>query len=376
MVKIFPLNEINLIKDIGRFSSENGIKTYLVGGCVRDWLLGKKNKDLDFTADKDPVKIAVYCIEKYGGTCRKFAQFGTYRISLKNGLKIDFARHRSEKYLKPAVLPQVIPAETIGEDLKRRDFTANALAASILSDDFGRIADVCGGLTDIKKGIIRVIHDKSFIDDPTRIFRAARYCGRYGWRLDVKTEKLLLECVAKKIPGLLSRERIRQELFNILEEKNPLKVFDFLKKWNALTYIYPGLKYSELLLKTRSMEVRLGILAAESQGSPPQADEFLKNLNPERNLFLRIKSALEIHYKKASPKKELARVEKEIIKILNPQIAGAGLKPLFINGFDLEKSGFANKTSYSSILDRAACAQWRGGFKNKKQALEWLLRQT
>lgn len=185
-----------IFEQCSKVASKSGFKLYLIGGIVRDLLLDRRNLDIDITVEGDAIEFA-RILEKEGvnaGINAKILSihqdFGTVKVQL-DGKKIDFASTRSEKYPKKGHLPQV---EKIGcslkEDMLRRDFTVNSLAISLNEENFAHVIDYVGGFEDLKAKKIRILHDKSFIDDPTRIIRALRYSQSLGFELDEKTFKL------------------------------------------------------------------------------------------------------------------------------------------------------------------------------------------
>ena len=187
---------------------------YVVGGAVRDVLLGHPSFDLDLVVEGDVAAFAGRLAELLGGTVQTHAAFGTAEV-LYDGGEIDVATARTETYPRPAALPEVQSA-TLTEDLARRDFTINAIAASLCREDFGRLIDPHHGRADLAARTIRVLHDRSFLDDPTRIFRAIRYENRLGFRMDADTERLAREGMAGVVQ--LSNERLREEIVALLSE--------------------------------------------------------------------------------------------------------------------------------------------------------------
>src|SRR5512143_772250 len=159
------------------------VPAYLVGGAVRDLLLGIEGADLDIAIDGDAEALA----QMPGFELEREGLFLTGRLQL-GEVKVDFARTRAERYAHPGALPEVRPAP-IGEDLARRDFTINAMAFPLTGD--GELIDPHGGLADLRAGVLRVLHGRSFIDDPTRALRAARYAARFGFELEGGTARLL-----------------------------------------------------------------------------------------------------------------------------------------------------------------------------------------
>jgi tRNA nucleotidyltransferase (CCA-adding enzyme) len=190
---------------------------YLVGGAVRDILLGEPNFDVDIAVEGDGIAFGQALADALGGRVVPHDRFGTAIVLHENG-RIDVATTRTEFYDSPAALPTVEQA-SIRQDLYRRDFTINALAASLKGEDFGRVVDYFGGLRDLDKGVVRVLHNLSFIDDPTRIFRAIRYENRYGLKMDRHTLGLARACVEMNLVGELSSARLRDELQALLSEK-------------------------------------------------------------------------------------------------------------------------------------------------------------
>lgn len=214
---------MRLLKYIGDCAKATGYRAFLVGGTVRDIILGRDNLDLDITVEGDArppegvnarsgaaIKLGEALAKELDGRLIAHKMFGTCSLTLKNKLKIDFATARRETYELPAALPKVEPS-SLEDDLARRDFTINAMAVSLNKEDFGQLIDFFGGRKDLAKGIIRVMHDKSFIDDPTRIFRAIRFEKRFKFAIDKHTFQLIEEAIKKGMLGKLSKYRIKKE---------------------------------------------------------------------------------------------------------------------------------------------------------------------
>ena len=235
-MNITPLNDLPLIKKTGALAAASGLEIYAVGGCVRDWSMGRVSADIDFLLSGDAAPVAEGLVKEYGGVFTRFDKFLTTRVFLEGGRRVDLARFRKETYPKPAALPEVSPAGSIQEDLKRRDFSVNAMAVAVLPDSFGSVTDPFGGLAAVKAGRLRVLHAASFIDDPTRLFRAARFAGRFDWQLEEETGELAGKCVKEAAPALLSRERLRNELFKLLEETDPSAAFTILRNLDAYRF--------------------------------------------------------------------------------------------------------------------------------------------
>jgi tRNA nucleotidyltransferase (CCA-adding enzyme) len=198
-------------------TSEGYDGVYLVGGTVRDILLREQSFDVDIAVEGDAIELARLIAKELGGRVRSHEKFGTAVVVYGDGERIDVVTARTEFYDAPAALPTVEHA-TIREDLFRRDFTINAMAVSLKGDDFGRLVDPFGGRGDLEAGTIRVLHNLSFVDDPTRIFRAVRYENRFGFRMDATSARLARGCVEMGLVGDLSSARLRDELIALLEE--------------------------------------------------------------------------------------------------------------------------------------------------------------
>jgi tRNA nucleotidyltransferase (CCA-adding enzyme) len=214
---------------------------YLVGGTVRDILLGEPSFDVDIAVEGDAIAIARRLAERLGGSVRVHQQFGTAIVFYAGGERIDVVTARRESYVAPGALPEVEHA-ALHDDLHRRDFTVNAMAVSLGSDDFGRLVDPFGGRADLDTKTLRVLHERSFVDDPTRIFRGIRYENRYGFRMDDETASLARACVDAGLIAGLSGARLRDELVLLLEEDTTIDhSLERLRELGLAGEILPGL---------------------------------------------------------------------------------------------------------------------------------------
>jgi tRNA nucleotidyltransferase (CCA-adding enzyme) len=195
----------------------DGHGVYLVGGTVRDILLGAPGFDVDLAVEGDGVHFAEALARQLGGRVRSHDAFGTAVVEHGADEHVDVVTARRERYEAPAALPVVEPG-TIEDDLARRDFTINAMAASLGPDDLGRLVDPFHGRRDLEERTIRVLHDGSFVDDPTRIFRAIRYASRYGFALDGQTLELARSAIREQMVARLTPARLRDELVVLLDE--------------------------------------------------------------------------------------------------------------------------------------------------------------
>ena len=216
-----PSRILNLLRDAGGCAEEMGFCAYAVGGIVRDLFLRRDNLDVDVVIEGNGIAFASGFSAGHNARLITYKKFGTANLMFPDGFKIDVATARTETYKRPAALPVVMPG-SIRDDMSRRDFSINTLAVSLNPDRFGELLDLFHARDDIKKKLIRVLHEKSFIDDPTRIFRAARFEKRFGFRIESVTEKLIQDAVCTGLIEKLSGHRISSELRLILNEENPL----------------------------------------------------------------------------------------------------------------------------------------------------------
>lgn len=213
----------HILKEIGQVADECNTRIFVVGGFVRDLLLGVQDVDIDIVVEADAINFAKILADRFGVKFIKHEGFKTATLE-KNGFRIDLATARKEYYKKPAVLPTVKPG-TIKEDLFRRDFTINAMAISLNKGSFGELVDFFGGLADLKNKKIRVLHEKSFIDDPTRILRLLRFKHRLGFKVERRTQELMRKAIESGIFQKLKKQRIKKEIELILKEPGPSDIF-------------------------------------------------------------------------------------------------------------------------------------------------------
>lgn len=202
---------LDLVKEV---ATEKDCRPFLVGGPVRDILLGRTAFDIDLTLEDGSSTLARAIAKRLDGRVRSYPQFLTYKVTADGFPEIDIATARKERYRKPGDLPSVA-AGKLKDDLLRRDFSINAIALDLMS---GALHDPANGERDLSARVVRVLHDRSFVDDPTRILRAIRLGRRLGFAPDPHTEKLLHEAIASDALSTVSRERIWRELFLAFEE--------------------------------------------------------------------------------------------------------------------------------------------------------------
>lgn len=199
-----------------KLAKARGTRLYLAGGVVRDLLSGRRAWDVDLAVEDASGEFARSLARSLGASLRVHDRFGTATVTLPDGGRLDVATTRREAYRSPGALPAVELGATIEEDLARRDFTVNAIALEIAPGR--RLVDPFGGRRDLARRVIRALHDGSFRDDPTRAFRAVRYAGRLGFRLDPATRRAISRAVRTRAFARVSGARLRAELVKILSE--------------------------------------------------------------------------------------------------------------------------------------------------------------
>ena len=251
--RTLPKQILNILTTIGQCANREGLRAFVVGGFVRDILLGVKNFDIDIVVEGDAISFARKTADLFKGSFVAYPKFGTstvitdwpkgvHRPSVAGAkFKIDFATARKESYEKPAALPTV-EFSSLKDDLERRDFTINAMAASLNKGNFGQLIDFFGGEKDLEEKRIKVLHDASFIDDPTRIFRAVRFAERFGFHIDKFTGDLIKNAIREGMFTKTQHHRIRDELILMLKEEDPIKAIMKMKDLHELRFIYKSIK--------------------------------------------------------------------------------------------------------------------------------------
>ncbi|MDX1776891.1 MAG: CBS domain-containing protein, partial [Desulfobulbales bacterium] len=248
IVEVLDKKSIILLKTIGEVAEANGYTAYAVGGFVRDLLLRIKNLDLDIVVEGDGIKFAKKLAEHLGGTVRTHEKFSTALVIMPDGFNIDVATARLEYYEYPASMPTV-ELSSLKLDLYRRDFTINAMAININPQKFGTLVDFFNCQTDIKERRIRILHNLSFVEDPTRIFRAIRFEQRMAFTIGKHTEKLLKNAVKMNLFNRFFGSRCFTELKLIFSEENPIPAIRRMADFDLLKFILPGLKFDKRMEK-------------------------------------------------------------------------------------------------------------------------------
>jgi tRNA nucleotidyltransferase (CCA-adding enzyme) len=256
---------------------------YLVGGAVRDLLRGAEPKDVDIAVEGDARSAARAVADRLGSGASEYERFGTATVETPDGT-YNFAGTRQESYDSPGELPRVSPAP-LADDLRRRDFSINAMALGLTGDDLGHLYDPFSGLADMEAGSIRVLHERSFLDDPTRLLRAVRYAARLGFGLDQETERLAREAVAADALSTVSGNRIGTELEALLEEAETPARIELLRDLEIHSALHPELDpdpevVASAVLGARAIGARCAVagFAALVESDPEALDLWLSDL--------------------------------------------------------------------------------------------------
>jgi len=233
-----------LLQDIGVAADKAGVAAFAVGGFVRDLLLGVENYDVDIVIEGDGLAFAENFAAAAGARVRSHQRFGTAVIIFPDGFKMDVATARTEYYEYPTALPTV-ELSSIKKDLYRRDFTINTLAIKLNKKDFGYLIDFFGGQRDLKEKSVRILHNLSFIEDPTRIYRAIRFEQRLGFRIARHTQNLIRGATKIDLFQRLAGRRLFTELVLLMSEEDPAKPISRLAEFDLLRFVHPSLQWDD-----------------------------------------------------------------------------------------------------------------------------------
>ena len=393
-------DRMRLLRIVVEEATGRGLPLYVVGGSVRDLVLGRGFKDFDLTVEGDAIALARSLASRHGGGVTAHTKFGTAKWFLPENLRpvtevhdtLDLVSARSEIYKHPAALPTV-KFGSIEDDLRRRDFSINALALRLDSDHFGELRDDHGGLDDLQNKIVRVLHPRSFVDDPTRMYRAVRYEGRYGFRIANDTLALIPE--ARPFVERLSAQRIRHELDLILEEREAVAMLKRLDELDLLSIIHPVLSdfqkshlaitpLEDPVLQNRNSRWLLWLMHLTDQEIEFLNErlhftaELLKMLHSaallETNLPelkgrkpSRIVELLEGYSSKAIEVFSIALKDEEIKAVLNRYLSEWWSVSPKTTGHDLKKRGIPPGPRYNEILRRLRAAWLDGEVKSEEE---------
>lgn len=345
--RLLPAPLLAVVRRAAELAEERDETLYIVGGPVRDMLLHRPQGDLDLLIEGDAIGLAQALANEFGGEITSHQQFGTATLELKtNGggtetkhatssvprspssPSLDFVMARTEFYEAPAALPAV-EAASLRHDLHRRDFTINTLAICLNPSRYGRLYDFYGGRRDIERKLIRVLHNLSFLDDPTRIVRAARLAARLNFAIETRTRALIEDAIEYDVLGRITPQRIFNELRLVLNEAEPERALALLEEWHVLSGVHPALGWNE----TQTAQLRAARAAAWADAPADQVAlglvvypltteeraEILARFQPPNtvvNLFA-----------------DLDRIQEVLPKLAAPNLAASTLDTL-LNGID------------------------------------------
>jgi len=390
-----PRQILKLVKDAGEKASELGLELYVVGGVVRDLLLGRANFDLDLVVEGDAIELAQELAKESQPKLTIHPHFGTAKLSYPN-FSLDIATARRESYSCPGALPTVKPG-SLTDDLYRRDFSINAMALSLMPQRFGELIDLYHGKDDIDHRLIRILRPDSFIDDATRILRGLRYEQRLGFKLEPKTAELLRRDVV--MLDTISGDRLRHELELILKEDCPERVLKRAAELGVLTKLHPSLRGNgwlsekfdqacQLYKRTSSSPLYLCLLIYNL--TDEENEQFLARLNFQKRLSQAMRHTLQLKTRlhtlanpqlKPSDIYQLLRsyttqaIQANVLASESPvvsqhlQLYLAKLrygKPL-LNGEDLKRMGVPPGTQMGEILNALHEAKLNGEVRTREE---------
>ncbi len=365
---VVPAAAAQILRPLAEAARVRGTPLYAVGGPVRDWLMRRPSFDLDLTVAGDPDPIAAVAAHLLGGTVEIFGRFGTRRIVSTGKFRVDIATTRAESYPEPACLPVVdafrVPIE---RDLFRRDFTINALAVR-LDDGSLSLTDPYGGARDLKDRILRVLHRLSFRDDPTRVFRAARFLGRFDFRPAAGMIDEAKAALADGHAGKLSPHRRLHEFTSLLGEKDPRAAFALLKAWGYLPLLHAELPWKIAL--PAGVEPRMAALALALGAKKGRA--FVDAFPHPHQLRALLQDALALAFSDKSPRMAPQPLVVKAVTRFLPKLPSGALKPSYLTGADLIAAGLKPGPEFQALLDEAARLQRAGKLKTRAVALAWL----
>ena len=243
-----PRKVIKLLQNFGNVADILGYSAYILGGLVRDVLLRRENLDVDIVIEGDGIKFAHKFGEQYEGVrVRSYKKFGTAVLIFSDGFKVDVATARMEYYESPGA-PPIVATSSLKLDLYRRDFTINTLAIKLNKRHYGTLIDYFGAQKDIKEKVLRVLHNLSFVEDPTRVIRAIRFEQRFGFRIGKLTLLLIKNAVKINCFKDVSPQRLFLELKLTLKEKEPVRAIERMNELNLLQFISPGIQFTEKVI--------------------------------------------------------------------------------------------------------------------------------
>lgn len=376
-----------LLRLLGQTGSEFGTRTFLVGGPVRDLLLGISGPDLDVAVESSPDLVGRALAERFGTRFVYHRRFMSGTVQLADGSHIDITRTRTEEYPRPAVLPRVRPA-CIEDDLVRRDFTINALALELTPGSFGRLIDPHRGRLDLVRRQVRVLHEASFRDDPTRSFRAIRFAVRLGFEIEPDTLALMRSAIRGGFPGLLTPERVLYELRLVCAEPLVLPMVEALLKEKLLHACFDSVNGSGLLHRLQRLddcdpELRFVFLLSRlplTDRLPVTAGE--RDAARAIRGFGRLRPRLARARRPSTVYRLLAPIPGEALKVLARTEAAATAKPIrlyldrlrhvrtVVDGRFLRSLGLKPGAAFRRIIENVHAARLDGRVGTREQEIE------
>jgi len=406
-----PEKYFSILEEVGMLADELRMNAYIVGGFVRDLLMRNKNFDVDIVVEGDATVVARTYAGRKGAKVSVHDKFKTAVVIL-NGDRIDFATARTEYYDFPAAAPEV-ESSSIKNDLYRRDFSINSLAVQINNKDFGKLIDFFGGQKDIKDKKIRVLHNLSFVDDPSRVFRAIRFAVRFGFEIGPHTKKLIKHSVNLNLIDRIAGVRLFQELKYILSEDNYIDALEILDEYDLFKYysakeVYNSGKLEKLenlekiyswytfqfsevcdeIYKSRFCVLFSNLtfkevvdLGERFNFSGKMRDDLIKGLLKTKNVVLNITKTKEITpskvYSLLSPLSNeyifsvgalLSQQDDYLIKDYFTKYKNM---KLIINGNDLKKLGYKPSKHFGEVLEKLLDLKLDGYITSKEDELNW-----
>ncbi len=289
-----PAEARSIFDSVVHQTSTQALHLYIVGGSVRDLILGNPTKDLDLVVEGDAIALASAAARALGIKPTIHHAFGTATIKA-DSIRIDVATARKETYARPGALPIVSPS-TIEDDLRRRDFTFNALALGLTGPRQGRLLDPHQGISDLERRLVRILHPASFRDDATRMFRAIRYEQRLGFQIEPQTEALLKEALEDSMLSTISPDRLRRELDLMLKEESPGKTLQRAQDLDLLKALFDPLGRTPAvsLLPEKSEPLVFGAALAYRL-TPTEAEAFVARLNMTHSWAVIVQQSTDLH---------------------------------------------------------------------------------
>ena len=417
MSELLDKEIVQLLQAIGEAAEDSGFKAYAVGGFVRDLLLKQKNLDIDIVVEGDGIVFAKKLAKTLGGRVRAHDRFITANLRLPSGLDIDIATARLEYYDYPAALPTV-EFSSIKLDLYRRDFSINAMALELNPARFGTILDFFNCQNDLKNRLVRVLHNLSFVEDPSRVLRAIRFEKRLNFKIDSHTERLIRNAVRVDLFAKGSNPRLFYELQQIFAEESPIPAIQRLDELNLFQFLWPDLKpnlkmdryFRQTLTQTRRAiswfrllyleednvitPWRIYLLAIMNRSKPAQLESFCKRFQIQEKVCrelitdkLRVEEMAarwhqDLPVKNSTINKSLSSFsndmllyfmaiaqQAEINKDISLYVTNLRAVQPLLNGDDLKNLGYTPGKEFKEMLSTLRDAQLDGDVTNRLEAV-------